>query len=138
MNPKYDEIKTDIVDAKPRKTQAVERVLNRALTQVLFSARRNLTIIDLIISMSQETSSHAAYFMLKYGIEDRDDLIKYYGEHYNVKSGRRVANDKKATELLREYCTDLNEQAQELLDKKITNIVFIQIKRIIPIIRIEI
>ena len=98
---------------EPRRTHSVERCLNRALTQVLFSARRNLTLIDLLVSMSQETSSHAAYFMLKYGIEDRDDLIKYYNEFYNAKGGRKVANDKKATEILREYCTDLNEQATE-------------------------
>ena len=98
---------------EPRRTHSVERCLNRALTQVLFSARRNLTLIDLLVSMSQETSSHAAYFMLKYGIEDRDDLINYYNEFYNAKGGRKVANDKKATEILREYCTDLNEQATE-------------------------
>lgn len=97
--------------AEPRRTHSVERVLNRALTQVLFSARRNLTIIDLLISISQESTSHAAYFLLKYGIEDRDDLIKYYNDFYNAKGGRKTATDKKATEILREYCTDLNEMA---------------------------
>ena len=99
--------------SEPRRTHSVERCLNRALTQVLFSARRNLTVIDLLISITQETNSHAAYFLLKYGIEDRDDLIKYYNEHYNAKGGRKTATDKKATEVLKEYCTDLNEQAQE-------------------------
>ena len=99
--------------AAPRRTHSVERCLNRALTQVLFSARRNLTVIDLIISISQETNSHAAYFLLKYGIEDRDDLIKYYNEFYNAKAGRKTANTTKATEILKEYCTDLNEQATE-------------------------
>jgi len=97
----------------PRRTHRLEQVLNRALTQVLFSARRTLTIIDLVISVTQETNSHAAYFLLKYGIEDRDELIKYYNEHYNAKNGRKAANDTKATEILREYCTDLNEQARE-------------------------
>jgi ATP-dependent Clp protease ATP-binding subunit ClpA len=97
----------------PRRTHSVERVLNRALTQVLFSARRSLTVIDLVISMGQETNSHAAYFLLKYGIEDRDDLIEFYNKHYNAKSGRKNATDKKATDILNEYCTDLNAQATE-------------------------
>ena len=97
----------------PRRTHSVERVLNRALTQVLFSARRSLTVIDLVISITQESNSHAAYFLLKYGIEDRDDLIDFYNKHYNAKSGRATANDKKATEVLEEYCTNLNTQAQD-------------------------
>jgi len=97
----------------PRRTHSVERVLNRALTQVLFSARRSLTVIDLVISITQETNSHAAYFLLKYGIEDRDNLIEYYNRFYNAKSGRKNANDKKATDILDEYCTDLNAQATE-------------------------
>jgi ATP-dependent Clp protease ATP-binding subunit ClpA len=97
----------------PHRTHSVERVLNRALTQVLFSARRSLTVIDLVISITQETNSHAAYFLLKYGVESRDDLIEYYNQFYNAKSGRKTATDKKATEILNEYCTDLNAQAQE-------------------------
>jgi len=96
----------------PRRTHRLEQVLNRALTQVLFSARRSLTVIDLVISISQETSSHAAYFLLKYGIEDRDELIKYYNDHYNPTRGRKTATDQKATEVLNEYCTDLNAQAE--------------------------
>jgi len=96
----------------PRRTHRLEQVLNRALTQVLFSARRSLTVIDLVISISQETSSHAAYFLLKYGIEDRDELIKYYNDHYNPTRGRKAATDQKATEILNEYCTDLNAQAE--------------------------
>ena len=96
----------------PRRTHRLEQVLNRALTQVLFSARRSLTVIDLVISITQETSSHAAYFLLKYGIEDRDDLIKYYNDHYNPARGRKAATDQKATEILNEYCTDLNAQAE--------------------------
>ena len=95
----------------PRRTHRLEQVLNRALTQVLFSARRSLTVIDLVISISQETSSHAAYFLLKYGIEDRDELISYYNTHYNPTRGRKAATDQKATEILNEYCTDLNAQA---------------------------
>jgi ATP-dependent Clp protease ATP-binding subunit ClpA len=97
----------------PRRTHSVERCLNRALTQVLFSARRSLTVIDLVISITQETNSHAAYFLLKYGIEDRDELIKYYNEYYNAKVGRKNASAQKATEILNEYCSDLNAKAQE-------------------------
>jgi ATP-dependent Clp protease ATP-binding subunit ClpA len=113
---KYLGQQTYIISAEnttPRRTHTVERILNRALTQVLFSARRSLTVIDLVISISQETNSHAAYFLLKYGIEDRDDLIEYYNSFYNSKSGRKSATDKQATDILNEYCTDLNARALE-------------------------
>ena len=99
--------------AEPRRTHRVEHVLNRALTQVLFSARRQLTVIDLMISITQEHNSHAAYFILKYGIEDRDSLIAFYNQQYNPTLGRKNATDKKATEFLNEHCADLNAQAAE-------------------------
>jgi ATP-dependent Clp protease ATP-binding subunit ClpA len=111
LSTRQDLVSND--NSEPRRTHRLEQVLNRALTQVLFSARRTLTVIDLLISITQEANSHAAYFLLKYGVEDRDELIKYYNEFYNAKNGRKAANDTKATEILREYCTDLNEQARE-------------------------
>jgi ATP-dependent Clp protease ATP-binding subunit ClpA len=55
--------KTNVV---PRKTHALERVFNRAFTQVLFSGRSHMQIIDLFISLYAEANSHATYFLLKY------------------------------------------------------------------------
>jgi ATP-dependent Clp protease ATP-binding subunit ClpA len=100
-------------DCSPKKTHTLERTLNRALTQVLFSARHQLQIVDLFISMTQEHNSHAAYFILKYGIDNRDDFIKFYNDNYHTPRNRKHANAIRATEILKEHCEDLNAQAAE-------------------------
>ena len=100
-------------DWEPRKTHALERVLNRALTQVLFSARHTMQVIDLFISITAESNTHAAYFILKYGVVDRNDFVTFYNENYQTPKNRKVANAIRATEILKEYCTDLNELAKE-------------------------
>ena len=97
----------------PQRTHSLERVFNRAFTQVLFTAREQMEPIDLFLSISQETNSHAAYFMLKWGIV-RKDLVKYYAEKYTDKGVK--AKDPKvkqdyADAILEEYCTNLNAVA---------------------------
>ena len=52
-------------DTEPKKTHALERVFNRAFTQVLFSGRQHMQVIDLYVSIQAEHNSHAAYFLLK-------------------------------------------------------------------------
>ena len=104
---------SDEAECNPKKTHRIEHVLNRALTQVLFSARHQLQVIDLFISITQEHNSHAAYFILKYGIENRDDFVKYYNENYHTPRNRKHANAMRATEILKEHCEDLNAQATE-------------------------
>ena len=100
-------------DVEPKKTHALERVFNRAFTQVLFSGRQHMQIIDLYVSILSEHSSHAAYFMLKYGMENRNDLVDFYNRNYNSGRNRKMAAGIKASEVLNEYCTDLNEEAKE-------------------------
>ena len=56
------DIKTD-KDIKPRKTNLVERLLNRAFTHVLFSGRQKIEVPDIIASMLQEKNSFAYYFL---------------------------------------------------------------------------
>jgi ATP-dependent Clp protease ATP-binding subunit ClpA len=103
----------DTPDQEPKKTNSLERVLNRAFTQVLFSARQTMLVIDLFISITQEHNSHAAYFLLKYGITDRNDFVTFYNQTYSTPKNRKVANAIRATEILKEYCTDLNALAAD-------------------------
>ena len=56
----------------PKKTHALERTFNRALTQVLFSGRSQMQIIDIFISITAENNSHAAYFVMKSGIRSEE------------------------------------------------------------------
>jgi ATP-dependent Clp protease ATP-binding subunit ClpA len=96
----------------PKKTHALERVFNRAFTQVLFSGRSHIQVIDLFLSVSSESNSHAAYFMVKYGL-DRAKIVEFYNENYQESKGKKVAGKIKADEVLTEYCTNLNEQAEQ-------------------------
>lgn len=81
-------------DPQPKKTSALERVFNRAMTQVMFTGRRTLTTIDLYLAIMQETNSHAHYFMLKFGIQ-RAEFFKFWEQHYskpNVKMSVQQAD----------------------------------------------
>lgn len=101
---------TEDAEKEPKKTHSLERVFNRAFTQVLFSGRQQMLVIDLFLSLTQENNTHASYFFLKFGV-DRSELVDFYNKNYQSKHGKKVANDIKATEILNEYCSNLNELA---------------------------
>jgi ATP-dependent Clp protease ATP-binding subunit ClpA len=98
-------------DVSPKKTHALERIFNRALTQVLFAGRNYMQVLDLFLSLLQETNSHACYFMLKQGL-DKNKFIEFYTENYQEGRGRKEAVKTRANEILKEHCDDLNEQAR--------------------------
>jgi ATP-dependent Clp protease ATP-binding subunit ClpA len=93
---------------QPRKTQALERVFNRANVQVMFTGRRTLTIIDLYLSIMAETNSHAHYFLLKYGIR-KAEFIDFWQKNYQQVDVKM--SDQQATEILDEHCTNISAQA---------------------------
>jgi len=96
-----------------KKTHSLERVFNRAFTQVIFSGRDMIEPIDLFLSISQETNSHAAYFLLKWNLT-RKELVLFYNEHTQPpqedteKKQTSTKNKKNWVEnTLNEYCVDL-------------------------------
>jgi len=103
---------TDDEDLQPKKTHALERVFNRSLTQVLFSGRNHMQVMDLFLSITGEQNSHAAYFIIKHGI-DRAKIIEFYNENYKEGNSRKNASKQRAIEVLKEYCDDLNELADK-------------------------
>ena len=100
----------DTKDLQPKKTNALERVFNRALTQVLFTGRRTVTTADLYLAMMAESNSHAHYFLLKYGIK-KTDFVEHWQKHYNHNDVK--ITDQQADEILTEHCTNLTKLAQE-------------------------
>jgi ATP-dependent Clp protease ATP-binding subunit ClpA len=48
-------------EEKPKKTNSVERVLNRCFTQVLFSGRQRMEVADIIVSVLAEKNSFSFY-----------------------------------------------------------------------------
>jgi ATP-dependent Clp protease ATP-binding subunit ClpA len=97
-------------DAQPKKTNALERVFNRALTQVLFTGRRSISTLDLYLAMMAENNSHAHYFLLKYGVK-KQEFAEYWQAHY--KQSDVVFTDQQATEILEEHCVNLTDLARQ-------------------------
>ena len=61
----------------PKKTNSVERVLNRCFTQVLFSGRNQMEIADVIVSVLSEKNSFAFYFLTKGGIT-KEKFVQHF------------------------------------------------------------
>jgi len=97
-------------DIQPKKTNALERVFNRALTQVLFTGRKSVATADLYMAMMAENNSHAHYFLLKYGVK-KQEFMEFWQVNYNHSDV--VLTNQQATEILTQHCTDLTKLAKE-------------------------
>lgn len=93
---------------EPKKTNSLERIFNRSITQVIFSGRQSVQTIDLFLSISYETTSHASYYIAKHGI-DRNKLVKLYNKEYNHKEAKEAAQESKGNAILEEHCINYNE-----------------------------
>lgn len=102
-------VKPDVVT--PKKTQAIERIFNRAFTQVSLTGRDVMTTIDLLLSIMAEFNSHAHYFLLKYGVKKKEFVIFWQKNYAHAEAQKISANQ--ATEVLDEYCVNLSRRAQE-------------------------
>lgn len=95
-----------------RKTLSLERVMNRSITQVLFTGRRQVTTVDLYLSIMSEGNSHAHYFLLKYGVAKNEFVVHwqktYKGEEYTTN-----LTDNQADEILEEYTINLTDLAKQ-------------------------
>jgi len=99
-------------NTQPKKTQSLERVMNRAVTQVMFTGRKQVLTIDLYLSILSEGHSHAQYFLLKYGIT-KLEFVTFWQKYY--KGGEYTTNltDSQADEILQEYTTNLTVLARQ-------------------------
>ena len=112
LKTKLDDIKTTVEKFKPKKTQSVERVLNRAFTQVLFNGRNNIEIHDVFVSMLSEKKSWAFFIINKVGIE-KDKFVQYMSnEIEEIFEEEEQANTGVANRALRDFTTDLNHQVK--------------------------
>ena len=99
-------------EVQPRKTNSLERVMNRSVTQVLFTGRRQVTTIDLYLSIASEGNSHAHYFLLKYGI-NKNDFVAHWQKTYKGSEFTSKLTDNQADEILEEYTTNLTNLARQ-------------------------
>ena len=94
----------------PKKTNALERMFNRALTQVMFTGRRSITTLDLYLSMMSEANSHAHYFLLKHGVT-KQEFAEFWQKHYG--HAEITMTESQADEILEEHCVNLSKMAKD-------------------------
>ena len=104
------EIKGKATNASPKKTNGLERVFNRAGTQVLFSGRKTVATIDLYLAIMSESQSHAHYFFLKHGIQ-KVEFVDFWQNNYQ--SVEPKMSNKEADKLLNEHCINLTALAKK-------------------------
>jgi ATP-dependent Clp protease ATP-binding subunit ClpA len=108
LQNKCAEITVEDVVVKPKKTQAVERVLNRAFTQVLFNGRQKIEPTDVFLSMMGEKRSWAVYYIQKANI-DKDKFADYLNN--NVEEGDEESPpDQQGDRALKAFTTNLNDE----------------------------
>ena len=107
---------------KPRKTNSVERVLNRCFTQVLFSGRQRMEVADVIISILSEKNSFGYYFLTKGGLT-KEKFVKYFQENLVIEEEtgeeepHKIVNTSQLDKILNQFCTNLSLKAkQKLID----------------------
>lgn len=106
----------DIVNkssSKPKKTSSVDRVLNRAFTQVLFGGKTVIEPIDCFISMFAEKRSHANFFIRKANI-DKDKFISYLQKQYSNDDEEIDTNkvNPQVERMINQFCTNLTAKAK--------------------------
>jgi len=111
LKSKLDEITTEQPDVKPRKTQAVERVLNRAFTQVLFSGRQKIEPTDVFLAMMSEKRSFAHYYIQQAEI-DKEKFADYLSSDV-AEAGEEEPQTGQAERALRSFTTNLNDAVKK-------------------------
>ena len=93
---------------KPKKTQAVERVLNRAFTQTLFAGRTDIELKDVLLSILSEKKTHAYFFLEKGGLNKEkysDHVSSSYDGNYDDEEVSAASQ-----KALDSFTTNLNEE----------------------------
>ena len=105
------EIVTDNEKVKPKKTHTVERVLNRAFTQVLFTGRGTIELTDVVLSMLNERKSVSVYYLEKGGIQKEK-----FAEFLNNEIEETLLDEQEvsaeAKRALRAFTTNLNDEVK--------------------------
>ena len=86
----------------PKKTTSVERVIQRALAQVIFQGREEVAAMDLFTSILSEDNCYAKYFC----------EINGFGRNEVVEQVDKKIRNSQSAELVEEYTTNLNVEAQ--------------------------
>lgn len=107
---------SDIVNPnieKPKKTSTVDRMLNRAFTQVLVNGRQIIEPIDCFISIFSEKNSHACFFINKANI-NKAQLLAFLkkSEPKGRKDEVNSQTNSQLEKVIMQFCANLTAKAK--------------------------
>jgi len=102
------------LNSRPKKTNSVERMLNRAFTQTLFAGRTTIEPLDCFLSILHEKKSHAAFYLRSAGIE-KDKFIEYLNKENLNQLNEETENvpENKLEAIINNFCTNLNNKVKQ-------------------------
>jgi ATP-dependent Clp protease ATP-binding subunit ClpA len=115
IDEELKEIAVPDLKQKPKKTNSMERMLNRAFTQVLFNARNVIEPLDCLLAIFQEKKSHAAFF-LKQAKIDKEKFVEFINNEALLTEDEESPADAKAAHLERvlvQFCSNLNNKVKQ-------------------------
>jgi ATP-dependent Clp protease ATP-binding subunit ClpA len=108
-----NDIKTDKENYRPKKTNTVERMLNRAFTQVLFGGRTVIEPVDCFISIFSEKKSFANFFLRKAKI-DKDKFIEFLNNSALNEDGEASeVGGNQLEKMIVQYCANLTNRVKQ-------------------------
>ena len=99
---------------RPKKTNTVDRVLNRAFTQALFAGRQIIEPVDCFISMFAEKKTYANFFIKKANI-DKDKFLNFIQKEYAKDEEEQPSGTRSNSQLERminQFCINLSARAK--------------------------
>jgi ATP-dependent Clp protease ATP-binding subunit ClpA len=117
LQNKCAEITIQDVVVKPKKTQSVERVLNRAFTQVLFNGRQRIEPTDVFLAMMGEKRSWAFFYIMQAEI-DKDKFADFINN--TIEDDGEGPSDPQGDKALKAFTTNLND---EVTKKKVDPVI---------------
>lgn len=114
-------------EPNPFKTQMLERVFNRALTQALFQGKKHLNQLDIVLSILTEENSVTAQYAEQMGL-NKNKVISWlsesnakeheaiFGAMDGMEPGRRNQQRMTPRDVLMQFCTNMNETYDEYDD----------------------
>ena len=136
-------VSNPLEESNPRKTQMLERVFNRALTQALFQGKKVINQLDLVLSILSEEKSISASFSEQMGL-NKTKVLKWisesqqmedqaYSQHISASYGQSypapdVKKEKTYKEVINQFCNNLNLASVDFDDvigrrKELTDVV---------------
>jgi ATP-dependent Clp protease ATP-binding subunit ClpA len=114
INNELSSIVDEDSNSRPKKTNSVERMLNRAFTQTLFSGRTTIEPLDCFLSILHEKKSHAAFYLKSAGL-DKEKFVEFINKEMLTSSDTDSESipEGKLEALINNFCVNLNNKVKQ-------------------------